>query len=287
MLAPIGHDVLVAVALHRGELAEAARLHGQWQAGLLATRLPFGTSNRPWRMLRLGEAQGGPILGTGASDDAFDLVAGDHSLLLEEPAAAAWLVRVGRQAGDEERVRAVTVTVERLAAANPRFPTIVAAAAHARGVADCDAERLASAADGHRSPWARASAAEDCAAVRAQQGERAAARSWLERAGEDYLRCGATRDHARIRSRLRDVGVRRRHWIRHPRPVSGWGSLTETEHAVADLVAEGLSNQKVAGRMFLSRHTVDFHLRRIFRKPGIDSRVVLTRIVLANADGTL
>ena len=83
----------------------------------------------------------------------------------------------------------------------------------------------------------------------------------------------------------RDLGVRRRHWSRQQRPVCGWGSLTETEHTVAELVAEGLSNQQVAGRMFLSRHTVDFHLRHIFRKLGIDSRVVLTRIALANDDG--
>ena len=137
------------------------------------------------------------------------------------------------------------------------------------------------------SPWARASAAEDCAVVQAQRGDRAAARSWLERAAEDYLRCGATRDHARIRSRLRHLGVRRRHWSRQQRPVSGWDSLTETEHAVAALVAEGLSNQQVASRMFLSRHTVDFHLRHIFRKLGIDSRVVLTRIALAQRGATV
>jgi hypothetical protein len=49
---------------------------------------------------------------------------------------------------------------------------------------------------------------------------------------------------------------------------------------VAALVAEGLSNQQVATRMFLSRHTVDFHLRHIFRKLGIASRVALTRITL-------
>jgi DNA-binding CsgD family transcriptional regulator len=66
--------------------------------------------------------------------------------------------------------------------------------------------------------------------------------------------------------------------------VSGWDSLTETEHTVAGLVAEGLSNQRVANEMFISRHTVDFHLRHIFRKLGIDSRVVLTRITLANGE---
>jgi DNA-binding CsgD family transcriptional regulator len=64
--------------------------------------------------------------------------------------------------------------------------------------------------------------------------------------------------------------------------VCGWNSLTETEQSVAALVAEGLSNQQVATRMFLSRHTVDFHLRHIFRKLGISSRVALTRIALSD-----
>ncbi len=40
----------------------------------------------------------------------------------------------------------------------------------------------------------------------------------------------------------------------------------------------------VAARMILSRHTVDFRLRHIFRKLGIDSRVVLTRVTLANEE---
>ncbi|MET0460508.1 MAG: helix-turn-helix transcriptional regulator, partial [Ilumatobacteraceae bacterium] len=59
---------------------------------------------------------------------------------------------------------------------------------------------------------------------------------------------------------------------------------TETERTVAELVAEGLSNQAVASRIFLSRHTVDFHLRHIFRKLGIGSRVVLTRMAIANTN---
>jgi hypothetical protein len=45
-------------------------------------------------------------------------------------------------------------------------------------------------------------------------------------------------------------------------------------------VAEGLTNRSVAERMYLSRHTVDFHLRQIFRKLDVSSRVGLTRVVL-------
>ncbi len=57
-------------------------------------------------------------------------------------------------------------------------------------------------------------------------------------------------------------------------------SLTETERVVANLVADGLSNRDVAGRMYVSVHTVAFYLRQIFRKLAIGSRVELARIVV-------
>ena len=63
------------------------------------------------------------------------------------------------------------------------------------------------------------------------------------------------------------------------RPTFGWNSLTESEHSVADLVAEGLTNREAATRLLLSPHTVDAHLRHIFRKLGIRSRVELARLV--------
>lgn len=59
----------------------------------------------------------------------------------------------------------------------------------------------------------------------------------------------------------------------------GWSSLTESERTVADLVAEGLTNREAATRLFLSRHTVDAHLRHIYRKLGIRSRAELARVV--------
>lgn len=63
-------------------------------------------------------------------------------------------------------------------------------------------------------------------------------------------------------------------------PVEGWQSLTDTERRVASLVAEGLTNAEVGRRMFLSRHTIDFHLRQVFRKLTVHSRVAMTRCVL-------
>jgi DNA-binding NarL/FixJ family response regulator len=63
--------------------------------------------------------------------------------------------------------------------------------------------------------------------------------------------------------------------------------LTETEQVTATLVAEGLTNHQVANRMYVSVHTVAFHLKQVFRKLGIGSRVELARMVAAylSADG--
>jgi DNA-binding CsgD family transcriptional regulator len=91
----------------------------------------------------------------------------------------------------------------------------------------------------------------------------------------------AEADLARIRARLRDLGVRYRHWeTDHGRPAEGWESLTGTERAVAELIAQGLTNRQAAGRLYISTHTVAHHLRQAFRKLSIGSRVELARIVV-------
>jgi DNA-binding CsgD family transcriptional regulator len=70
---------------------------------------------------------------------------------------------------------------------------------------------------------------------------------------------------------------------RSNRPVCGWDSLTDTERRVANLVADGLTNRQVGERLFLSGHTIDFHLRHIYLKLGVSSRVQLTRLVIEHA----
>jgi pimeloyl-ACP methyl ester carboxylesterase/DNA-binding CsgD family transcriptional regulator len=59
------------------------------------------------------------------------------------------------------------------------------------------------------------------------------------------------------------------------RPVTGWQALTDAERPVADLVAGGLTNREVADRLFLSRYTVETHLKHVFAKLGVSSRAEL------------
>jgi pimeloyl-ACP methyl ester carboxylesterase/DNA-binding CsgD family transcriptional regulator len=67
------------------------------------------------------------------------------------------------------------------------------------------------------------------------------------------------------------------------RAATGWGSLTEAEHSVAALVAEGLSNPVIASRLCVSRHTVESHLKHAYVKLGISSRVELAGLALREA----
>jgi transcriptional regulator of acetoin/glycerol metabolism/DNA-binding CsgD family transcriptional regulator len=72
---------------------------------------------------------------------------------------------------------------------------------------------------------------------------------------------------------------------RSSRPKLGWESLTETERSVALLVSEGRTNREIAASTFLSPHTVGYHLRHIFYKLGVGSRVELTRVAVQRGDG--
>lgn len=57
-----------------------------------------------------------------------------------------------------------------------------------------------------------------------------------------------------------------------------WTGLTGNESAVAGLAAEGLTNAQIARRIGRSTHTVNFHLRKVFKKLNVRSRVELARI---------
>jgi DNA-binding CsgD family transcriptional regulator len=219
----------------------------------------------------IAEATGGP----GRDPDVLESVYEDlgAALLVEVPLGAVWMVRTALAAGDLRRASRAAAAANRLASDNPGVASAAAAAAHARGLLDRDAAAVVQASAEYRHPLAKASAAEDAGVVFARAGDGDGAVAQLDQAMQIYSRAGADRDVNRVRARLRDLGVRRRDRSQvSRRPSCGWASLTETEQKVAHLVAQWLTNREVADRLFLSPHTVDSHLRQIFRKLDIRSR---------------
>jgi DNA-binding CsgD family transcriptional regulator len=81
-----------------------------------------------------------------------------------------------------------------------------------------------------------------------------------------FERLGATREADAAASVLRDLGVAGR--ARSHRA----GPLTAREAQVLGLVAEGLSNEQIAQRLYLSRRTVENHVAHVFTKLGLTSR---------------
>ncbi len=60
------------------------------------------------------------------------------------------------------------------------------------------------------------------------------------------------------------------------RTVATRDELTAQEREIAELARDGVSNPEIAARLFLSRRTVEWHLRNVFNKLGIRSRQELT-----------
>jgi DNA-binding CsgD family transcriptional regulator len=277
-LTPIGILVLATVSLLRGDLSAAADHIRRYQAHA-ARGLAFPAG---WATAAVAEARGGP----GEAMRVLRTICPDVAMwrwhLVAESNLAAWGTRVALAAGDRPQAEMIVVTMDRIARDNPDFPVLTHAAAHARGILHRDAAALRQAAAGSPDPWARASAAEDLGVLlrdATDESDHQAAIDNLDQALEGYERIGAPRDAARVRARLRRLGVRRRHWAHSERPETGWDSLTDTENSVAELVAEGLTNKQVAARMFISPHTVKFHLRQVFRKLDIGSRVELAHLI--------
>jgi DNA-binding CsgD family transcriptional regulator len=273
-------DALAGAALHLGDRALEQRC-----AAVARTMLELGPPavqrQGAWILARqamaAGDPQGGCALLLG-----LDVPDGE-SILPPSPAEvtdAPQLVRMALAAGELGLARRAVAFAVTLARRNPSVPSVVGAAAHARGLLEDDrgALRLAI-AELERSPRrpALASALEDAAVAEAATGDREAAVRDLGRALDLLAAMGAVTDTARVRRRLRALGVVRR---AQPveRPSTGWSALTEAELSVVGAIAAGMTNREAAEHLFLSPHTINAHLRNVFAKLGINSRVELARL---------
>jgi DNA-binding CsgD family transcriptional regulator len=96
---------------------------------------------------------------------------------------------------------------------------------------------------------------------------RVAAREHLGAAFEMFSRMGAEAFAERTRRELIAAGKKVR-----KEPVNTGDELTAQEAQIARLAGEGLTNQEIGAQLFISTHTVEWHLRKVFVKLGITSR---------------
>jgi DNA-binding CsgD family transcriptional regulator len=276
----MSRTILATVALRQGDLHTASRQMDSSPGPMHNFVFAYEAARSDLVQAQVADANHGPAAALHKLAAIYAEIREHRYLLMSDPVSAAWLVRVALAAGDRERAEAVAAVAAEIHRRNPAVPVLQASAAHAQGVLNSDQPSLEQAVTLHDDPWARASAAEDLGVLLAAAGSSSEAARRLDSALDGYAETGAERDAARIRQRLRRLGIRRRHWSAAKRPATGWDSLTETERSTSELVAQGLTNQEVADQLFISVHTVAFHLRQVFRKLGIRSRVELARVAL-------
>jgi DNA-binding CsgD family transcriptional regulator len=251
---------MAQVILRRG--TPAVRRHAGWLLSLIAMAEGDQAAARDWLRAPM-ERDGRPILPRFPAETTDEI----H------------LARVALAARDDELATLALTNARRRAELNPGIASIAATDAQVRGLLDgnqADLETAAALFEGGPRPLAYASALEDfgasLATTRRDEGIDA-----LSRALGVYTEVGAVWDARRVRRRLRELGVRRR-IVPSEAQDSGWAAMTASELSVARLVAEGLTNREVADRLFVSPHTVNSHLRHVFGKLGINSRVELARL---------
>ena len=274
---PAGHIVMAISATRRMDATVAVQAVTHLRDAALVGGVPRMRGQAIWAVAQSVEARDGVA---GAAHLLRGLVDDDHlvrELLSAQPAAASWLVRAARRLDDERMARQIVRHACDLAKRNDRFPTVQASAAHAVGLVDLDERALATACKLHVDQWSKASALEDLGVLRStRHADRERVTATFKQAADLFLGVEAARDASRAHSRLRELGG---HEGRSPRnrsrPKTRIDQLTSTEFAVAELVRQGLTNKRVAQQLFMSPHTVAFHLKKIFRKLAISSRVEL------------
>jgi DNA-binding CsgD family transcriptional regulator len=279
--------VLSAAALIRGDAEEARRrisLGGQAGAAELA-HTPVLMLVRGWLLA----AEGDPAAAVALLTPLLKATAEERDPWPWKPGWARMLTRTALAAGDADFAARAVELAEEGARRNPGVATFEAIAQGLRGLLDHDLERLAEAADAAaRSPrpLVLAGVLHDYGQALLAAGDLTGGGERLDRAWALYDEAGARGCRAAVQHVMRAAGIRRSCWASvHSRPETGWAALTEAEMRVAGLIADGHTNKSAARQLGVSPNTVGTHLRSVFAKLDVCSRVQLTNLVRARNAG--
>jgi len=277
--------VLAAVAAHQGRADDCRGLVDEALSIATALRLAVVAALATWTLASLDLAEGRP---GAALDRLLALAAPQHPgahapvTLLATPTLVEAAAHADGLAGMEPFV----ARLERWAASDRRTWTSAVACRCRALISDGDrADRNFQAAltvDG------LGELPVELARTELLYGEwlrrarrRAEARVHLRAAMELYERLGATPWVERARTELRASGETAR-----KRDPSTRVQLTPQELQIARLAGEGLTNHQIAAQLFLSRHTVGYHLHKVYAKLGITSRADLRQVDLEDRGGS-
>jgi ATP/maltotriose-dependent transcriptional regulator MalT len=265
-------DVEVALASGEESLALTSEfdngLISAWAAvNLAATLVEAGRCDGVAELIL--EHAGGEELGAipgGWRAWAFEVLARAHMALGREVEARRAVERAERVA-DETGLRHPRLMADRAAAVVALACGELEVASERAVAAARIAEEIDTRVDG---AFARLLAGRALAA----SGERDRAIAELERAAAEFEACEAPRYRDQAEQELGKLGRRVHRRSRPGRPgAQGIDALTGRELEVARLVAAGRTNKAIAAELFLSIKTVESHLRNIFGKLDVSSRV--------------
>jgi DNA-binding CsgD family transcriptional regulator len=270
-----GLSALLAVLIARGELAEAE---------LLASSAGF-REEPVAQICTLACTPIGPVvlgeldLALGRLELGIGRLVRDGAWLEEHgwpnPSLNPWRARVAPALAAAGRTDEARVVIAPAVEAARRFgaPWALGMALRAAGTVEQSVPLLEEAtqvlaAGGCQVEYAHALI--ELGATLRRRNSRAAAREHLRRALDIATRGGARPLAARAREELAATGARPRRDF-----LSGVESLTASERRVAELAAAGNSNPQIAQALFVTRKTVEAHLRSVYAKLDISSRASL------------
>jgi DNA-binding CsgD family transcriptional regulator len=265
------------VHVHRGELDQAALMLDAGDSIMQEGGMQFGADWLALSRALLLEAQGRRAEGLDLLRLVWETAAGlraSASLVL----VGGDLARLAVESGDEECAGEVAAELTRLADLSPDDLVVRGRERRARGLTDRDADALRASVDafdqqGNRFETALVRA--ELAELLLAQGHADVAPALFEAALADLDAVGASPEADRVRARLARLAPSSGRVAAPRRPVSGWEALTPTEHEVVEEVCGGRSNPQVAERLGISRRTVEAHLRSIYSKLGVSTRLAL------------
>jgi DNA-binding CsgD family transcriptional regulator len=186
-------------------------------------------------------------------------------------------------AGDERFMVAATHVTEMAATRNPGVASFEGVALVTRGRSKGDLPMIAQASEvltHSPRPLLRGFGAFCHGRALLAAGHRESGLAELDRAWDEYHSMDAIFYRDQAENLMREAGARRAKWVAAASaPTTGWSALTQAEQRVAVLIGAGRTNKQAAAELGVSVNTVGTHLRVVFAKLGIRSRVQLANVL--------